>query len=347
MQHREDHGRTRFRRRLTGLLLAGLMIAAAAPSTAAASSAFVEGSCVTSPKGLVHDSCTFTANFRASPGETNDMTVTELPNDRFSFADLGSRISPGDGCSSRGPNRVICDVRAFASDPRGRFEKTIGPANVQTGDLDDAVDANGHFRVLGGTGNDFLRVLGSSPSTVSGDDGDDRLTSEASVGQVFGGNAGDDKVIGGDGRDEVRGGSGNDTVLGGGDNDLMSGNSGRDELLGGTGNDRMFGRSGNDRLFGNQGADRLQGNGGNDGLAGGSGSDRISGGTGADRLFGNSGNDRLRGNSGRDRYRGGPGNDRLRTVDGLRERVNCGGGFDIAVVDRIDALARCNSVDRF
>ncbi len=343
MHRRENRRPSRLRRGATSFALAGLVVAAAAPSSAIASTAFVDSKCDSKKPNV----CTYAASFRSAAGETNDVTVKEFANDRFSFADLGSAITPGTGCSPAGPNRVVCNARALVADRgNGPTRTTIDPANVQTGELDDAVDTTGRSRVFGGSGDDTLRVFGIVHSTLSGGTGNDRVTSEASAGQTLGGNDGADKVIGGSGRDTARGGSGDDTVLGRGNRDLLSGNSGNDQVLGGTGSDRLFGRSGNDRLFGNEGNDGLQGNSGRDGLAGGSGADRLTGSTGGDRLFGNSGSDRLRGNSGRDRYRAGSGDDFIRSVDNLAERVNGGAGTDVAVVDRIDNVVRCSFVVR-
>jgi hypothetical protein len=109
---------------------------------------------------------------------------------------------------------------------------------------------------------------------------------------------------------------------------------------------RMDGTSGGDQLRGLGGNDVLRGGGGNDCLFGNSGNDAVYGGAGNDELHGNSGADRLYGSAGRDHLEGGAGNDRLSTRDGVRESVECGGGRDIAIVDRGDRVSGCERVYR-
>ena len=152
--------------------------------------------------------------------------------------------------------------------------------------------------------------------------------------------------LGGD--DVVRALSGHDCVDAGSDDDDAAGGSGEDSVLGGSGDDKLDGGTGDDRLFGESGDDVLNGLSGKDMLAGGSGKDRLSGGSGADRLFGERGNDRLvAGDSGGSRLDGGVGNDRLDAVNGRRDTVRCGSGFDRAVVDkRLDRVSRCERVTR-
>jgi hypothetical protein len=90
----------------------------------------------------------------------------------------------------------------------------------------------------------------------------------------------------------------------------------------------LIGTPGADRITGGRGGDRIRGRGGDDVLRGGRGRDCISGGTGNDRIF------------------GGSGRDRISAVDGTRDFVNCGSGFDRARVDRRDVVRRCESVTR-
>jgi Tol biopolymer transport system component len=95
---------------------------------------------------------------------------------------------------------------------------------------------------------------------------------------------------------------------------------------------------------------------GNDVLYGTIGDDLICGRGGADRIFGRDGRDELHGSDGPDTISGGPGRDLLdgaseRDVllarDGYRDVVKCGSQYDIAVVDRLDVVARsCERVYR-
>jgi hypothetical protein len=106
-------------------------------------------------------------------------------------------------------------------------------------------------------------------------------------------------------------------------------------------------------LFGRGGNDVLRGLGGRDCLYGGAGSDTVIGGSGDDVLSGGLGADRLIDGRGRDTFVGGTGNDRIDARDlttaGARraDAVDCGRGFDRALVDRADHVARnCERVLR-
>ena len=67
----------------------------------------------------------------------------------------------------------------------------------------------------------------------------------------------------------------------------------------------------------------------------------------AGRLFGERGNDRLvAGGSGGSTLDGGTGNDRIDAVNGKRDKVRCGRGFDRAVIDRKDRVSNCERVTR-
>jgi Ca2+-binding RTX toxin-like protein len=118
---------------------------------------------------------------------------------------------------------------------------------------------------------------------------------------------------------------------------VLRGTARRDRLVGTPIADRLVGGRGRDRLFGRAGADCLAGGGGNDVLRGGSGRDLLSGGAG---------NDRMNGNRGRDVLRGGSGRDRLVARGSARDVVDCGPGPDVAIVDRRDAVRRCERVRR-
>ena len=100
-------------------------------------------------------------------------------------------------------------------------------------------------------------------------------------------------------------------------------------ILGTPGNDVLNGTREPDVVCGREGADHIRGRGGNDALYGGAGPDTIVGGPGHDLLS------------------GGPGNDVLLARDDVRDTVECGKGFDVAVVDHLDRVARdCERVLR-
>ena len=108
---------------------------------------------------------------------------------------------------------------------------------------------------------------------------------------------------------------------------------------GGPGNDTSFGESGNDVLRGGQGDDTQHGNGGDDVI-------RL--GQGIDVAYGEAGNDVLRAGGPRDvqpgndqvgdTLDGGFGNDRFRTRDGEVDRITCGEGSDVAILDNVDVI---------
>jgi Ca2+-binding RTX toxin-like protein len=65
---------------------------------------------------------------------------------------------------------------------------------------------------------------------------------------------------------------------------------------------------------------------------------------GDDRLSGGPKRDYLIGRGGHDTMHGGGGEDFLRARDKTRDVVRCGRGADIAKVDRVDRLRRCEDV---
>jgi Ca2+-binding RTX toxin-like protein len=128
--------------------------------------------------------------------------------------------------------------------------------------------------------------------------------------------------------------------------DHLRGTRVSDRLVGMGGNDVIDGFGGNDCLLGMSGRDLLRGGRGDDWLSGGSGADRLFGGRGADRLVGGAGADRLDGGPGRDVLRGQGGRDVIDARDGVRDRVDCGRGHDVARVDRHDVVHACERVVR-
>ncbi|MDX6471290.1 MAG: hypothetical protein QOK22_106 [Gaiellaceae bacterium] len=98
---------------------------------------------------------------------------------------------------------------------------------------------------------------------------------------------------------------------------------------------RIVGTSSGEYLAGGGWDDVILGMGGNDTLLGGAGNDRIDGGPGNDVITGGSGNDVLV---------GGDGSDTIYAADGERDIVDCGTGNDRAVVDSVDVVKNCESV---
>jgi len=116
-------------------------------------------------------------------------------------------------------------------------------------------------------------------------------------------------------------------------------------------------------VFGRKGADQIRAQGtpgfsGPFGAAfvgvGGQGADTIGGGTrlnllrgggGRDRLFGSVGRDLVLAGGGADRVVTGPGADLVLAKGGGRDKVNCGGGLDLALIDRDDKGRSCRRDD--
>jgi Tol biopolymer transport system component len=99
-------------------------------------------------------------------------------------------------------------------------------------------------------------------------------------------------------------------------------------------------------LVGTPGHDQLQGTPQPDRICGLAGADKINGGPGNDYLDGGSGNDTITGGPGRDTILGGSGNDLIRARDGERDRIDCGPGHDVAIVDANDSARNCEEVER-
>jgi len=99
-------------------------------------------------------------------------------------------------------------------------------------------------------------------------------------------------------------------------------------------------------LVGTTGPDHLQGTPRADRICALAGADWINGGPGNDYLDGGSGNDTITGGPGHDTIVGGSGNDVIHARDGERDRIDCGPGNDVAVVDGHDRVRNCETVER-
>jgi RTX calcium-binding nonapeptide repeat (4 copies) len=134
----------------------------------------------------------------------------------------------------------------------------------------------------------------------------------------------------------------------------LVGTNGSDRLVGrGEGPNQTKGRGGDDRIDGGRGGDCLSGEGGDDIIRGGTQGDLIEGGPGDDKLLGEgmipfsqASNDTILGGPGEDRIKPGWGADHVLARDDERDRIDCGYGLDVAVVDRADIVRNCERVDR-
>jgi Ca2+-binding RTX toxin-like protein len=239
---------------------------------------------------------------------------------------------------------TIGAVAALALIPGTALAATIegGPGNDRLRGTHDADLINGH------AGNDRIRGFAGN-DTLLGESGNDR---------IFGG-GGNDMIRGTAGNDWLNGGQGDDTVIG--DNNATGDLTSFDKIFGGSGNDALKGGDSRDRMYGGPGNDTSEGENGNDRMAGGTGDDVQNGGEGNDTIYANLGNDTSYGGNGNDRLwalargdvhpgpngevdqagdalDGGPGNDVFRTRDGEVDRITCGDGFDLALLDTVDVI---------
>jgi Ca2+-binding RTX toxin-like protein len=240
------------------------------------------------------------------------------------------------------------------------------PADGEVGEDDNV--ASDVENVIGGTGGDTL-VGSAAPNALDGRDGSD----------VVSGAGGDDAVAGAIGNDTVSGGDGNDTLngaepglVGADGDDKLNGGAGADALHGGPGDDSLDGGPGPDQINGEAGRDTLsyvarakpvtvildgRADDGEDGehdnvasdvevVLGGTLADTLEGDRLANVFQGGLGEDYVRGNGGVDALGGGGGSDLVWARDGTHDTVDCGGGGDIAVIDRNDDARNCRWVDR-
>jgi Ca2+-binding RTX toxin-like protein len=126
-----------------------------------------------------------------------------------------------------------------------------------------------------------------------------------------------------------------------------AGYAGDDELLVFGGDDCVALGLGNDVAHLGPGDDEAAGGAGADHIAGGPGNDVIVPGLGPDHVDGGDGDDLLRderGDAAADVLTGGEGHDVIRSVDFGADRVECGPGYDVAIVDAGDTVSECDRV---
>jgi hypothetical protein len=182
----------------------------------------------------------------------------------------------------------------------------------------------------------------------------------------------------GDGNDVLHGSIHADDVEGGAGNDFIATYEGNDKLDGGPGDDAFDPHLGADDVVGGSGYDTVVYNKtsaqrltvtiddlANDGetneadnvhsdvedVTGGDGSDVLIGNDQANVLRGDvsgdasAGDDTIEGGGGSDSLFGQGGNDTVKARDGVPDTVDCGPGTDTAIVDTIDTVRNCDTVD--
>jgi Ca2+-binding RTX toxin-like protein len=98
------------------------------------------------------------------------------------------------------------------------------------------------------------------------------------------------------------------------------------------------------RIRGNKQANDLNGTRGGDRILAFGADDSLRGRGGFDCLKGHKGNDELTGGVAGDILQGGPGDDTHNARDGKRDKVNCGPGDDVALVDQRDVVKGCETL---
>jgi Ca2+-binding RTX toxin-like protein len=296
-----------------------LLLAGAAP-TALASNASI----VTDPVEGV-ETLTITGGAEANGFEIDKSGGSYRIRDRIpngTYPNTHNPITPGTGCapepfsqpgvicspSSTLWDNIVIEVHAGAGNDFVSLASGIG-----SGDY-----AAWAVQAWLGTGNDdFVDQDASMQDSVSGEDGDDAVSSLGGNDYIDGGPGGDDHTR------------------------LQPSSNGDFGLAGGAGDDYIYGGPGNDVVDGEGGDDTVAGDGGDDAVSGGDGLDSIYGDDEDDQT---TGNDVLEGETfglysggGADVYFGGAGNDVLHAADGYSQTPVSGdefnGGSGIDTVD--------------
>jgi Ca2+-binding RTX toxin-like protein len=110
---------------------------------------------------------------------------------------------------------------------------------------------------------------------------------------------------------------------------------------GNTGPSNLIGRGGDDELVGHDFNDTVDGGAGNDHVEGGLGNDTVTGGPGQDTIYGDATASRCTYYSCKIPY----GNDVINARDGEADNVDCGIGQDKAIVDAVDVVTNCETVE--
>jgi arylsulfatase A-like enzyme len=104
--------------------------------------------------------------------------------------------------------------------------------------------------------------------------------------------------------------------------------------------------NGTSKIGGTTGEDTICGGPIGERITAGAGDDIVRSDGGGDVVDGGRGDDQLTGGAGRDVLLGGPGRDIVFSRDGVFDRVDCGRGYDVAIVDRGDGVKHCEAVRR-
>ncbi|HMB73956.1 MAG TPA: LamG-like jellyroll fold domain-containing protein, partial [Gammaproteobacteria bacterium] len=215
---------------------------------------------LTSPSSESVDFANPTGTLTIRAGEGDDtIVVTGSPADFELLIDAGGG---DDTVISEFP--VASVVTGTNAADRIEIEESAGVLTIEVNEAVSTLSGVSRLKINALDGDDqvTLRDITVDVSVDAGA-GDDVVNGSdvRVVGLTLIGNAGDDRLYGGDGAD---------TLLGGPGRDVLIGNDGDDLLAGGDGNDRIYGGDGDDVLIGGAGYDRLRGGPGHDTLIRGS-----------------------------------------------------------------------------
>jgi len=235
----------------------------------------------------------------------------------------------------------------------------------------------GNDTILGYGGNDDIDG-GDGNDVVDGGEGDDQVRGGAGDDEMWGDHykdPGADLLDGGPGTDTTEewgipsdldrqprvnvtlDGAANDGRPGEGDNVVgierinmyvvgdFTGSDGPDQIKlvnpGNEGPSSLIGLGGDDVLVGYDFDDQVDGGAGNDTVEGGRGNDTVTGGPGRDTIYGDATSSHCSWYSCKVPF----GNDTIQARDGEADNIDCGIGTDTAVVDKIDVVANCETVE--
>lgn len=222
---------------------------------------------------------TIAIEVRAGPGEANAISVREVPGG-IAIEDSGAPLTGA--CEPRGSGRfcpgTYGEVDVFLGDGNDSLEHDLSGLVIGGPGNDDIRVSGGFFQLTGGAGADRLDATGASGASVAYTDHTTGVTvrlngiaDDGSAGEgdnVLGavtallGGSGDDLLQAGPLSSGLFGGNGDDRLLGSSTRETLNGGAGEDELLAGDGNDYLLGEAGADVLSGGAGLDEASYGGG-------------------------------------------------------------------------------------
>jgi Ca2+-binding RTX toxin-like protein len=297
-------------------------------------------------------------------GGDGDDTLVWNPGDDDDINEGGAGT---DTSEVNGGGKEQFEVKPSATPGRVSFDRvqpdpTFGaPFNVDISDDTEKLDLNAGADVDIVNAAEGLNALAFALN-IDGGDGNDVIDGSDGADEISGG-TGDDQIAADDNPqntlDVVRGDAGNDTMTWnpGDDNDVNDGGDGNDTVVvnGATGDEDFrvkpsatAGRVQFDRVdpapfsvdIGTSENLVVNGAGGNDEIKGSKGLAGLI----ASTFNGDDGKDDIKGTDGPDQLSGGKGGDLIRSIDRAADNIECGPGFDLALVDRRDTVRGCEIV---